>query len=213
MAGTSRSDLTPDEATRTGVPASASRSAETSGGSGQPRWTPAEAPGRHEADPGGPAGDEGAADGGRRERPLDGCGGEVSRARLAGGRIEAGKLVLAKPHDDLSFENADRGGNGASVADCPLRGEADLDPLARREPMRHERRLERDDAASRVKRLRRPPPRCGSRHRPELRAAASSCLEPERDPPDEEARRERVTGAGRVERRRSRAWGGPRRPP
>ena len=44
MAGTSSSDLTPDETTSARVCASACRSAETSGGVGQPRWTPPRPP-------------------------------------------------------------------------------------------------------------------------------------------------------------------------
>ena len=40
VAGTSRSDFAPEHATSTGDWTSASRSAETSGGEGKPRWTP-----------------------------------------------------------------------------------------------------------------------------------------------------------------------------
>jgi hypothetical protein len=40
VAGTSRRDFTPDETTSARVRASAGMSADTSGGDGNPRWTP-----------------------------------------------------------------------------------------------------------------------------------------------------------------------------
>ena len=78
--------------------------------------------------------------------------------------------------------------------------------------MRDQRRLERDDPR---RRPRAPRPRSGSRHRPELRAAARRRLEPELDAADEVARPRRASPApvvsttsvgdgGRASRRRRR---------
>ena len=123
------------------------------------------------------------------------------RAAPPSGRgVEAAELVLAQADHDLAVENADVAGTEPAVAHGALGGEPDLDPLAGREAVRDERRLECDDA--------RVPSRARRRHLlgdpdhgipPSRRAAARRSLEPELDPADEIARRERVAGAGRVE--------------
>ena len=86
--GTSRSDLTPDEATRAGMRAAAARSAETSGGVGKPRWTPPRPPVPMNRIPTAAAAVERAADRGRADRALHGADGEVARPELAGGGSE-----------------------------------------------------------------------------------------------------------------------------
>ena len=74
-------------------------------------------------------------------------GGEVARPDLPRVGVEARELVLREADDDLAVEHADRRGHGARLAHLALRLEPDLDALARREAVRDERRLERDDRA------------------------------------------------------------------
>ena len=105
----------------------------------------AEAAGAHEADPDRAAGGERAADRRRADGALDDRGGEVARADLARVGGEAAELLLREADAQLAVEDADRGRHRAGVADAPLALEPDLDPLAGREAVRDERRLERDD--------------------------------------------------------------------
>ena len=159
----------------------------------------AEAAGAHEADPGAAADRERAADGRRADRALHRAGGEVARAGLARVGAEAPELVLGEPDHDAAVEHADRRRHGAGLADAPLRLEPDLDALARREAVRDERRLQRDDRPAGAERDgdlladldHGIAPSCATQ-----RAAASR---PELRPADEEARGERVAGAGRVD--------------
>ena len=90
---------------------------------------------------------ERAADRRRADRALRDRGGEVARADLARVGAEARELASREPDDDLAVEHADRRGHRAGRAHLPLRLEPDLDALARREAVRDERRLERDDGA------------------------------------------------------------------
>ena len=107
----------------------------------------AEAAGAHEAN---------ADRGGCRERPahrrsaddaLHRAGREVARPELAGARREALELRGREADHDAALEHADCGRYGAGDADRVLARETDLDPCGRREPVRDERRLERDDRA------------------------------------------------------------------
>src|SRR5581483_5760542 len=102
---------------------------------------------RQHLDPGGPAHRERRADGRRADRALHRRRGEVARADLAGGRVEAGELGLRQADDDLLVEHADRRGHRARLAHRALGGEPDRGALPRREPVRDQRRLERHDGA------------------------------------------------------------------
>ena len=102
-----------------------------------------------DADPGRAPDGERAADRRRADRALDGCGREVTRADFAGERPEASELLLGQPDVHLPAEDSDRRRHGAGLAHLPLGLEANLDAFAGWEAVRHERRLERDDGASR----------------------------------------------------------------
>ena len=107
----------------------------------------AEAAGAHEADP-----DRGAAASVpptvvAPTAPCDGADGEVARAELARVRREALELRPVEPDHDPAVEDADRRGHGARRPHGRLAREADLDAVGRREAVRDERRLERDDRA------------------------------------------------------------------
>ncbi len=106
----------------------------------------AQTAGRHDRDRRGPAGGERPAHGCRAQRSLHDRGGEVARAELPRGEVEAGELNRREPHDELAVEDTDRRRYRAAGADCLFRREPDLDALAGRKPVRDERRLERDDA-------------------------------------------------------------------
>ncbi len=103
--------------------------------------------GRHNGNADGSADRKSAADRRGADGVLHDRGREVARADLARRRVEARELVLRQADADLSVEDADRRGNRAGLAHALLRFEADGDALTRREPVRDERRLERDDRA------------------------------------------------------------------
>ena len=96
---------------------------------------------------------EGSADGRRADGALHRAGGEVARAGLARVGREPLQLLGAQPDPDPAVEHADRRRNRTGCTHATLGLEPDLDPAAGREPVRHERRLERDDGASCLERL------------------------------------------------------------
>src|SRR5919108_4771569 len=114
----------------------------------------ADAAGAHEADPGRAAGSERAAHGRRADDALRGCCGQVARPDLARVRREASELVLVEPDADGAVEHADRRRHGAGLSDAPLALAPDADAFSGREAVRDERRLERDDRAPSVDRVR-----------------------------------------------------------
>ena len=86
----------------------------------------------------------------------------AARSRGPALRAEASKRAssrVVEPDHDLAVEDADRRRHRAAGAHRALRGDPDLDPLAGREAVRDERRLERDDAVAAGERLARPPRR------------------------------------------------------
>ena len=108
----------------------------------------AEAAGAHEADPDRAAGGERAADRRRPDCVLHDGRGEVARANLARVGVEARELLVRQPDPDGSVEDADRGRDGTCLTHPAFALEADRDAFAGREPVRDERRLERDHGAS-----------------------------------------------------------------
>ena len=150
------------------------------------------------------------ADRRRADGSLHGADGEVARAELARVGREALELVLVEPDADLPVEDADRGRHRSGGADAPLAREPDLDAVRRREPVRDERRLERDDGALLLERgrtssltwIRSRTPASLARSLSgidRLLHAARGGLERELRPADEPAGREGVAGAGRVD--------------
>ena len=115
VAGTSSSDLMPDETTSASVRASSPRSAETSMRS--PRCTPPMPAGAEESDPCGTAGGERAADGRRTDSVLDDCGSDVARPDLARFGREPFELGVREPDPERAVENAHGRRHGAGVAD------------------------------------------------------------------------------------------------
>ncbi len=148
VAPTSSSDLTPDDTITAGVRAAAARSADTSGGAGNPRWTPPSPPVPMKRMPTAARGHERAADRRRADRPLRGAHPEVARADLARGGSEALELVGGEADAHPPVEDADGRGHGAGRAHGGLAREPDLDPG--REPGSRARR-----ASSRARRRRR----------------------------------------------------------
>ena len=134
--------------------------------------------------------------------PTAPCTAAAARSRGPTFRAEASKRsssVLGEADHDLAVEHADRRRHGAARADARPRTRA-----RPRRPRRAGSRARRASSRARRRRgprraRRAPRPRSGSRHRPELRAAAGGRLEPERGAADEEAGRERVARAGRVD--------------
>ena len=157
--------------------ASACRSAETSGGVGQPRWTPPRPP---VASTRMPAAPQTASVPPTVVAPIarwTTAVGDVARAELARGGVEPAELVGRQPDDDLAVEHADRRRHGASPRAPPPRRRA-----RPRRPRRAGSRARR--ASSRARR--RPAPRAprrrsGSRHR--SRPARSSGRPPRRRAP------------------------------
>ena len=85
--------------------------------------------------------------------PCDDRGAEVARPDLARAGVEPRQLLLVESDPQLAVEHADRRRHGAARPYPPLRLAPDLDALARREAVRDQRRLERDDRAARGERL------------------------------------------------------------
>ena len=79
--------------------------------------------------------------------PCDRADGEVARPELARGGSEALELRAVEPDPDLPVEHADRRRHRAGRPHGCLAREPDLDAVGRREAVRDERRLERDDGA------------------------------------------------------------------
>ena len=147
VAGTSRSDLTPDEAISAGTRAHTPRSADTSGVVGKPRWTPPSPPVPMKRMPTAAAA---ASVPPTVVAPTAPCTAQGARSRgpslrAAGG--EALELLGGEADHDTAVEHPDGGGHGARGADGGLAREADLDSRRRGEPMRDERRLECDERA------------------------------------------------------------------
>ena len=147
VASTSRIDFAPEATTSACVRASSARSAETSRRVGPAAVHAADPARAQEADPRGAHDGERPADGRRADGALHDAGREVARADLAGVRAEPAELVLGEADADLAVEHADRRGHRARLAHAALALEPDGDAFAGREPVRDERRLERDDRA------------------------------------------------------------------
>ena len=105
----------------------------------------AEAACAHEADPDRRGGGERPADGRRPDRALGEARRQVAGPELARLGREALELLRAEPDHEAAVEDADRGGHGARRANGRLAREADLDAVRRREAVRDEGRLQRDD--------------------------------------------------------------------
>ena len=86
---------------------------------------------------------------------------EVARAELPRIGVEALELVVAETDADASVEDADRGRDRARLSDCALHGEPDLHAVRRREPVRDDGGLERDDRSVRRRERREPRQRAG----------------------------------------------------
>src|SRR3954447_24527861 len=105
----------------------------------------ADAAGAHEADPDGAAHGKRPADGRRADRALRDAEAEVPRPGLARARVEALELLTRQPDTDLAVEDADGRGHRTRSPHALLRFRADRHAFARREAVRDQRRLERDD--------------------------------------------------------------------
>ena len=99
----------------------------------------------HEPDPRDAARGERPADGRRPDGALHRADGQVARAELARRRVEAAQLVRRQADPDASVEDAHGCRHRARLTHAPLRLERDRDALLAGEPVRDERRLERDD--------------------------------------------------------------------
>ena len=169
VAGTSRIDFTPEETISV---SRAHELTEIGGDVGRRREAAvhaAETAGSHEADPDRTAGGQRAADGGRPDGALDDRRRDVARADLAGVGAEALELGLVEADAEHPVEDAHGGGHGTSLAHATLALEAHRDPLAGREAVGDERRLECDDGVPIGERAGPPRPiRAArpSRHRP-----------------------------------------------
>ena len=100
---------------------------------------------REESDVNSAADGECASDRRRADGALNGGDCGVARPDLAGRGVEPGELLLGDSDDDLSVEHADGRRDGSGLPYRALRGEPDLDTLARRKSVRDERRLQRHD--------------------------------------------------------------------
>ena len=134
VAGTSSSDLTPEEATSAGVLASVGTSAETSGEDAEAAVDAADATRAQEADPDEARDRQHAADRRRADGTLDGARGEIAWAGLAGVGGEAGELALREPDLDAAVEHADRRGKGARPAHGGVALEPDREPVGAGNP-------------------------------------------------------------------------------
>ncbi len=106
-----------------------------------------------ESDPCGTAGGERAADGRRTDGALDDRGSEVSRPHLARIGREPFELGVRESDPERAVEHAHGRRHGAGVTDGLRRRETHRQALARREPVRDERRLERDHGLAAAKRF------------------------------------------------------------
>ena len=197
--GTSSSDFTPDETTSAGV---ARERAEVGRDVGRRRPAAvhaAEPARRHEADPGRAADGERAADRRRADRALHDRRGEVARARSC---APTRRSARAPPRS--ARRRSRRRGRRSSPAPRPPRAPRARTRARPRRPRRAGSRARR--ASSRARRRRGPRERLAhlvgdadhgiAPSFAQQRAAASS---PSLDAADEEAGRERVAGAGRVD--------------
>ncbi len=147
VAGTSSSDLTPDDAIIGGDPRAGAEVGRDVRRRREAAVHAAEAACPHEADADRCSDRQRAADGRRAERPLNGARSEIARAELARLGCEALELDGGEPDDDAPVEDADRRGRGAGRAHRCLARETHLDSRRRGKPVRDEGRLERDDGA------------------------------------------------------------------
>ena len=88
--------------------------------------------------------------------PTAPCTTAAARSRgptLRASGVKRAEFVLAESDAEAAVEDADRGRHRAGRPHALLALQADPDALAGREPVRDERRLERDDAASLRERL------------------------------------------------------------
>ena len=210
VAGTSSSDLTPDETTSACVVASACRSADTSGGVGQPRWTPPSPPVAMKRIPAARQTASVPPTVVAPTRALHDSGGEVARPELARGRRRtAASSSSVSPTTISPSSTPIVAGTAPASRTAASEREPDLDALARREAVGDERRLERDDARRRARDLLRDadhgiaPSLCaaarGGREcrarrrrrgtRPRARRPRRSCRRPRRRPPGGRRRR------------------------
>src|SRR5215210_8386024 len=107
----------------------------------------ADPPGAHEPDPGVATDGERSAHGRRPGRPARDARSKVARADLARVGREALELLAAQPDADLPVEDADRRRDRPGGTHDALALASDRDSFTRRESMRDDRRLERDDRA------------------------------------------------------------------
>ncbi len=150
VAATSSSDLTPEETTSTCASESARRSADTSGGVGQPRCTPPSPPVAMNLIR---AALQAASVPPTVVAPTTPCTTEAARSRGPSFRAVASNRPSSarrEPDHELAVEHADRRRHGVRLAHGALGGEPDLDAFARREAVGDERRLERHDTAALV---------------------------------------------------------------
>ena len=112
----------------------------------------ADAAGGENGDRGQPARGERRADGRRTECAVDDAGGQVARAHLASLRARRGdplELLVVEPDAKRAVEDGDRRRHRAAVAHALLALPPDREPLAWREAVRDDGRLQGDDGPSR----------------------------------------------------------------
>ena len=198
--------------------ASSARSAETSGRSAKPRWTPPIPPvpmKRIPASRGRPRACRRRSS--RRARPAPRRQrGRAGRPCVRPGRPRrsARARFASSPTTTGAVEHTDRCGHGSFGPDRRLRLEPHLHPHPGWEPVCDERSLERHDRAAVVEGLlhfRRDSEQIGQRNRSQLPDAARGRLEAELDPADEEARPRARRPRPSCRRPPRRAAGAPRR--
>jgi len=114
----------------------------------------ADAAGAEEPDAGRPAGGERSAHGRRADSPLGDCCSEVAWPDLARLGREPLQLGVREADPECTVEHADGRRHRTRCTDTLRRLDADGHALARREPVRNERRLERDDGRAPPQRIR-----------------------------------------------------------
>jgi hypothetical protein len=103
--------------------------------------------GAEEADAGGLARDQCSANRRRAETAFGDADGEIARTGLSGALARVGEaleLLRRQARPDDAIDHPDRGGHRAGVANARLCCQCNFQPLTRGEPVRDERRLERD---------------------------------------------------------------------
>ncbi len=128
----------------------------------------------------------------------------IAAARSRGPSLRASaskraELLLRQADDQLAVEDADRGRHRAALPHRALGRKSDVDPFAGREAVRDERRLERNHAAAVAQSLGNFDRDPGHGIDPSFAQQRAAAASPELGPADQEARSERVAGAGRVD--------------